>query len=106
MKRFFLVVAIIFFFASTFAQTKTEIKTSAISQGISEYISKNFSGYTIMKAFKVDNKGVMSTEVVVSKGLEKYKLAFSKEGRLVKKEALKPDTKVIPVKGDKKPVVK
>ena len=106
MKRIFLVIASTFFLAFAFAQTKTEIKTSAIPKGISDYISKNFSGYTITKAFKVDNKGIMSTEVMVLKGTEKYKLAFSKEGRLVKKEALKPVIKAVPAKVNAKTVTK
>lgn len=87
-----------------FSQTKTEIKLADLSKGISTYITKNFSGYGIDKAFKIDNKGVMSTEVMVSKGSEKLALTFDKEFRLTKKEAIKPDPKTVPVKEEKKPL--
>jgi hypothetical protein len=105
MKRLFFIIAM-FLSLVAFTQTRTEIKSSVISKGITAYISQNFSGYAIDKAFKVDNKGVMSTELLISKGVEKYKLSFDKEGKLIKKEALKPELKTVPVKSDKKTVVK
>jgi len=106
MKRFFILVLAIFSFALAFTQTKTEIKSSAISNVITVYITRNFSGYTIDKAFKVDNKGIMSTEVMITKGLEKFNLSFDKEGKLVKKEAIKPETNIVPAKAVKKPITK
>lgn len=98
-----MIVAMLFV---TFAisQTKTEIKPADLSKGISTYIAKNFSGYSVDKAFKIVNKGVMSTEVMVSKGSEKLALTFDKDFKLTKKEAIKPNLKISPAKEDKKPL--
>ncbi len=87
----------------TFSQTKTEIRPAELSKGISAYITKNFSGYVVDKAFKIDNKGVMSTQVMVSKGSEKLALTFDKEFKLTKKEAIKPDMKITSADENKKP---
>ena len=97
-------MAAILFATFTFSQTKTEIKPDELSKGLSAYINKNFSGYLIDKAFKIDNKGVMSTQVMVSKGSEKLALTFDKDIKLTKKESIKPDMKVTTVKEDRKPL--
>jgi hypothetical protein len=87
-----------------FSQTKTEIKQASLPKGVSSYITKNFSGYSVDKAFKIDNKGMMSTQVMVSKGAEQLALTFDKEFKLTKKEAIKPDTKMVSGKDEKKPL--
>jgi len=104
MKKIIAIVVAMLFVTFTFSQTKTEIKPADLSKGISAYITKNFSGYHIDKAFKIDNKSVMSTEVMVSKGSEKLALTFDKEFKLTKKEAIKPDVKSVSVKEEKKPL--
>ena len=70
-----------------FAQTKTELKTSELQKPISEYITKNFSGYSIVKAFKVDAKGVIMFDICVSKDKNHEKLFFDKDGKFVRKES-------------------
>lgn len=92
------------FVTFAFSQTKTEIKPGDLSKGVSIYITKNFSGYAVEKAFKVDNKGVISTEVLIAKGNEKLALTFDKDVKLTKKEAIKPDLKMPPAKDDRKPL--
>jgi hypothetical protein len=104
MKKVILMMVAMLFAAFTFSQTKTEIKPADLSKGVSAYITKNFSGYNVDKAFKIDNKGVMSTQVMVSKGSEMLALTFDKEFKLTKKEAIKPDMKMPPAKEDKKPL--
>lgn len=99
MKRSLLLITAMLFVTFAFSQTKTEIKPADLSKGLSGYISKNFSSYSIDKAFKIDSKGVMSTEVMVSKGSEKLALTFDKDLKLIKKEAIKPEVKAsAPVK--------
>ena len=98
-----LLVAMLFV-SVTFSQTKTEIKTPELSKVISSYIAKNFSGYTIDKAFKIDSKGTLSTQVMVSKGSDMLSLTFDKEFKLTKKEAMKPDMKTPPGKEERKPL--
>jgi len=53
-------------------------------------VQKNFDGYTVCKAMEGDNaKGKMTPcEVFVSKGTEKLRLIFDKDGEFVKKEAV------------------
>jgi hypothetical protein len=104
MKKIIVLMVAMLFVTFAYAQTKTEIKPADLSKGISTYITKNFSGYGIDKAFKIDNKGVMSTEVRVSKGSEKLALTFDKDLKLTKKEAIKPEIKMLPIKDEKKAV--
>ena len=79
MKKIIVLMVALLFVTFAYAQTKTEIKPADLSKGISTYITKNFSGYGVDKAFKIDNKGIMSTEVMVSKGSEKLALTFDKD---------------------------
>ena len=101
MKKVVVIMIAMLFVTFAFSQTKTEIKPTDLSKGVSTYITKNFAGYSVDKAFKIDNKGVMSTQVMVSKGPEKLALTFDKEFKLTKKEAIKPDVKIVPVKEGK-----
>ena len=104
MKKVIVMMIATLFVTFAFSQTKTEIKPTDLSKGVTAYIKKNFTDYGIDKAFKIDNKGVMSTEVMVSKGSEKLALTFDKDFKLTKKEAIKPDMKMPPAKEDKKPL--
>jgi hypothetical protein len=104
MKKAVVLMIAMFFVTFAFSQTKTEIKLTDLSKGVSTYITKNFSGYAVDKAFKIDNKGVMSTQVMISKGSEKLALTFDKDFKLTKKEAIKPDVNTAPIKEDKKPL--
>jgi hypothetical protein len=104
MKKVVLLIVAILFVSLTYSQTKTEIKPADLSKSISAYIMKNFSGYGVDRTFKVDNKGVMSTEVRISKGTEQLELTFDKDVKLTKKEAIKPDLRMPPAKEDKKPL--
>jgi hypothetical protein len=104
MKKVVVLIIAMLFVTFAFSQTKTEIKPADLSKGVSSYLTKNFSGYSVDKAFKIDNKGVMSTQVMVSKGSDKLALTFDKEFKLTKKEAIKPDTKIVSVKEEKKPL--
>jgi len=102
MKKIIVLMVALLFVTFAYSQTKTEIKPADLSKGISTYITKNFSGYGVDKAFKIDNKGIMSTEVMVSKGSEKLALTFDKDLKLTKKEAIKPEIKMLPIKDEKK----
>jgi hypothetical protein len=103
MKKVSLLFIVVLFASLAFSQTKTEIKPADLSKNISAYIAKNFSGYGVERAFKVDNKGVMSTEVRISKGAERLALTFDKDFKLTKKESLKPDLRMPPAKEENKP---
>ena len=87
MKKFFLILFVLAFSTVLFAQTKTELKSSELQKPISEYISKNFSGYDSVKVFKVDAKGVITYDICISKNTTHEKLFFDKEGKFVRKES-------------------
>ena len=88
MKKITLLVMAVLFAAFTFAQTRTELKPSDISKPASEYIAKNFTGYSIDKIFKCDDKGTITCEVTVVKGTDKQKLVFDKDGKFLKKQVV------------------
>ena len=87
MKKTLLIFFLVILSAVIFAQTKTELKTSELQKPISEYISKNFTGYSIVKAFKVDAKGIITFDVCVSKDKNHEKLFFDKDGKFERKES-------------------
>lgn len=71
---------------------KTEIKTTELSKEISTYITKNYAGFKILKAYKVDTKGEITYEVSVVKAAEKNVLYFDSEGAFTKKVPVKATT--------------
>jgi hypothetical protein len=93
MKKLALLMGAVLFVTFSFAQTKTELKPADLSKPAAEYIAKNFVGFSVDKVFKCDNKGTVTTEVMVAKGTEKQTLVFDKEGKFMKKEAVKVEAK-------------
>jgi len=93
MKKLALLMSAVLFTVFAFAQTKTELKPADLSKPAAEYIAKNFVGYTIDKVFKCDNKGTVTSEVMVAKGTDKQTLVFDKDGKFLKKEAVKVEAK-------------
>ena len=96
MKKLMLFMAIIFAVTFVNAQTKTEIKVADLQKVITDHITANYAGYTIDKAFKVDNKGVITFKVLISKATDKFTLVYDKDGKFVKKIA--PAAKTTPAK--------
>jgi hypothetical protein len=90
MKKTLLILFIAFLGINLFAQTEFEVKFKDLPKGTQKYVQKNFDGWTIYKAMQGENaKGKMtSCEVFVSKGTEKNRLIFDKDGEFVKKEAV------------------
>ncbi len=87
MRKAFLILFICVLSTLIFAQTKTELKSSELQKPISEYILKNFTGYTIVKVFKVDDKGIITYDVCVSRDKNHEKLFFDKDGKFVRKQS-------------------
>jgi hypothetical protein len=98
MKKIILLIAAFLFATFTFAQTKTEMKPADISKAAAGYIAKNFAGYTSDKVFRVDNRGTITWDVMISKGSEKLTLLFDKDGKFLKKEGGKTEPKPASVK--------
>ena len=90
MKKTLLIIVLGFLGLSLFAQTTFEEKFKELPKDTQKYISKNFDGWTVDKCMVSENaKGKMtSCDVFISKGTEKFKLIFDKDGEFVKKEAV------------------
>ncbi len=88
MKKLLFVMLLGLFATAVFAQTKTEVKPADLSKPVTDYIQKNYAGYTIDKAFKVDSKGVITWDVIVSKDKMKDKLEFDNNGKFLKQIAM------------------
>lgn len=68
---------------AAFAQ-RTPVKVSDLPKGVSDSISKEFSGYTIKESSKVVENNVTTYEVVISKGMNQKTLTFDNEGKSLK----------------------
>ena len=77
---------------NTNAQTRTQMKTSDLQSTITNTITKDYAGSTIKSATKVENKGLVSYEVIVVKGSAMSKLVFGKDGKFLRKEVFKSGT--------------
>ncbi len=63
---------------------KTPMKTAELMKEITDYVTKNYAGYTISKAEKVSTDKVITFDVVVAKGETKSTLTFNDKGAFVK----------------------
>jgi hypothetical protein len=88
MKKTLLIMLIGFMGISLYAQTEFEAKFKDLPKDTQKYISKNFDGWAVDKCMMSENaKGKMtSCDVFVSKGTEKLKVVFDKDGEYVKRE--------------------
>ncbi len=87
MKKILLIFILGILSPIIFAQTKTELQVSELQKPITEYISKNFQGFSIDKIFKVDAKGVITYDICVNKDKTHEKLFFDKDGKFLRKES-------------------
>jgi len=80
-------MAFIFSVAIINAQTKTVVKTDDLSAPIKEYVAKNYAGFTIKEANKVETNAVVTYEVVIAKDAMKHTLVFDKDGKFLNMKA-------------------
>ena len=74
------------------AQTRTELKTPDLLGSITQTITKDYAGSTITKATKVETNGVTTFEVVINKANAASVLVFDKDGKFLRKEAVKAES--------------
>jgi hypothetical protein len=75
-----------------FIESETEIKESDLPQAVKAAIAKDFAGYKFGEVAKAtDAKGVVSYEMVATKGKEKYEISFDATGKLLEKLAAKEE---------------
>jgi len=98
MKTTFLIVILCFLGVFAFAQTQFDVKYKDLPKDTQKYISKTYDGWTVDKATMGENaKGKMTfCDAYISKGTEKLKLVFDKDGEFVKKEVIPEEAKVQP----------
>jgi len=70
---------------------RTAIKLTDLPKPITDSIAKNYSGYKTLEAFKIDNKGVNTYQVIVAIDANKLQLYYDKDGKFLRKA-------VVPVK--------
>jgi len=68
------------------AETKTAIRPSELNQLILDDIKKNYALYTINEAFKVNNKGAISYEVIIQEGKDRLNLYYDDKGKFIRKQ--------------------
>jgi|GEM_PF-2027265 len=98
MKRAFVTLVVALFATAVLAQTRVEIKPAELPGCCSEWIKTNMKDFTINKAFKNDNKGVITfyvnliTTKADVKGNKSQWFEFDKDCKNVKKvEDPKPE---------------
>lgn len=68
---------------------RTPIKEAELMQPIKDDLAKNFAGAKVVRAVKLDNKGVITYRVVIMKDNEKWALTYDNEGKFLKKAEMK-----------------
>jgi hypothetical protein len=85
MKKIFLVFLVNLFVYAAFAQTRTEVQINDLKKEITNSVAKDFAGYKIDRAFRVDKGNDIVFHVIVSKERSRMTLVYDKNGAFVKK---------------------
>jgi len=80
------------------AETKTAIRPSELNQLILDDIQKGYPHYAINEAFKVNNKGIITYEVIIQEGKNRLNLYYDDKGKFIRKQ--------LPVKARPAPLIK
>jgi hypothetical protein len=85
MRKIILIFATILFSTVIFAQKSTEIPAAKLPKATTDYLKDNLPGTKIDKAFKVEDKGVITYNVNVDVKGKKHLFIFDKDGKFLKK---------------------
>lgn len=85
MKKLLLVVLATLFISSVFAQKTTEIKTKDLPKATTDWIKTNMPPAVIEKSVKLDDKGTITYNVLVTSVGRKHILVFDKDGKYLQK---------------------
>jgi hypothetical protein len=98
MKKALFVILLGFMGISLFAQTSFEAPFKELPKDAQKYVTKTYAGWTVDKCLQEDNakQKMTSCTVYISKGTEKVKLIFDKDGEFVKKEDVTEAAKAQP----------
>lgn len=84
MKKIFLMLAFVMAVVTLNAQ-RTTVKVSDLPKNVSDYVAKDYAGFTISGASKIVAGNVETFEVVITKGTVKNILSFDNSGKFLKK---------------------
>jgi hypothetical protein len=94
MKRLFAILMMVAIVVAVNAQQpqRMPVKVADLPKAISEYIAKDFAGFTMKDATKIVTNNVATYEVAVIKGTAEETLLFYKDGKFMKKVTAKEGT--------------
>jgi hypothetical protein len=85
MKKIFLMLVFVMAVAALNAQQRTSVNVGDLPKPISDYLAKDYSGFVISQATKVDLNNVITYETVITKGNMRDVLSFDSTGKFLKK---------------------
>jgi len=91
MKKLFVMMVLVMSALIVNAQ-RTPVKVADLPKGVSDSISKEFSGYTIKESSRVVENNMTTYEVVISKGMNQKTLTFDSQGKSLKSKGAGKDT--------------
>ena len=71
---------------------RTPVSVIELQKAITDNVVKDYVGFTIKEATKVAESNIVSYEVIVAKGTTQETLLYDKDGKFLKKMALKSGT--------------
>lgn len=84
MKKLFAVLVLVMTVMAVNAQ-RTTIKVTDLQKAIIDNVAKDYPGFTIKEATKVETNYVVTYEVVLVKGTTQDTLLYDKDGKFLKK---------------------
>jgi hypothetical protein len=88
MKKLMIVLVLVMAAMVVNAQ-RTPVKVADLQKSISEYITKDYTGFIIKDAIKVVANNAITYEVAITKGSTSETLVFDKDGKFLNKMAIK-----------------
>ena len=86
MKKVVFIFAMVMMVSAINAQTRTTIKLADLPKAITENIASAHQGWIAQEAFRVENKNVLTYEVLVKKATSEMNLIYDKDGKYLKME--------------------
>lgn len=88
MKKLMIVMVLVMAAMVVNAQ-RTPVKVADLQKSITEYITKDYAGFIIKDATKVEANNAVTYEVAIAKGTTSESLVFDKDGKFLNKLAMK-----------------
>ena len=83
MKRIFVFLFVSIFITGLMAQNVTDLKPAQIPKKITEYLTKNLGTYSVARAAKSENNGVVRYKVLTESNGKKTIFLFDKDFNII-----------------------